>query len=128
MHGGRRNGYQLNVRVRRGRAASRGLAALVLAVGLIAPQAPAAFPGSDPDESVRINTPDDPGFDHCESDDEQGADCSNVFGEEYERFGFAPDASENTALVPGAKGDVFTIAYADEAANWGLEAAFPASP
>ena len=45
-----------------------------------------------------INTPNDPDFDHCESDDEQGADCSNVFDEEYERFGFAPDASENTAL------------------------------
>ena len=67
----------LNVRVHRGIAAAA--AALMLAVPSAAL---AAFPGSDPDESVRINTPDDPGFEHCESDDEQGADCSNVFGEE----------------------------------------------
>jgi hypothetical protein len=81
----------VNVRVH------RGIAAVVAALALAAP-AQAAFPGSDPDESVRINTPNDPDFDHCESDDEQGADCSNVFDEEYERFGFAPDASEHTAL------------------------------
>ncbi len=84
----------LNVRVHRGIAALA--AALALAAAPAAAQA--TFPGSDPDESVRLNTPDDPAFDHCESDDEQGADCSNVFDEEYERFGFAPDASENTAL------------------------------
>ena len=73
--------------------------ALAAVLALAVPSAAlAAFPGSDPDESVRVNTPDDPDFDHCESDDEQGADCSNVFDEEYERFGFAPDASEHTAL------------------------------
>jgi hypothetical protein len=78
----------------------RGIATAVAALALAAAPAvaQAAFPGSDPDESVRVNTPDDPAFDHCESDDEQGADCSNVFDEEYERFGFAPDASEHTAL------------------------------
>ena len=73
--------------------------ALAAVLALAVPSAAlAAFPGSDPDESVRVDTPDDPDFDHCESDDEQGADCSNVFDEEYERFGFAPDASEHTAL------------------------------
>jgi hypothetical protein len=29
--------------------------------------------------------------------------------------------------VAGRKGDVFTIAYADEASNWGLPAQFPAA-
>jgi hypothetical protein len=29
--------------------------------------------------------------------------------------------------VPGRKGDVFTIAYADEAGNWGLPAQFAAA-
>ena len=78
----------------------RGIAAAIAALTLAAAPAAAlaAFPGTDPDESVRLNTPNDPDFDHCESDDEQGADCSNVFDEEYERFGFAPNASENTAL------------------------------
>ena len=84
----------MNVRVHRGIAAL----AAALALAAVPAAAQATFPGSDPDESVRLNTPDDPAFDHCESDDEQGADCSNVFDEEYERFGFAPDASENTAL------------------------------
>ncbi len=58
----------------------------------------AVFPGSNPDESVRLNTPNDPDFDHCESDDPQGQTCSNVFDEQFERFGFAPEGSENTAL------------------------------
>ena len=57
------------------------------------------FPGTDPNESVRINTPNDPGFDHCERDDEDGLPtCANVFDESYERFGFAPNGSELTAL------------------------------
>ncbi len=29
----------------------------------------AAFPGADPTESPRTNTPNDPGFDRCEADD-----------------------------------------------------------
>lgn len=59
----------------------------------------AAFPGTNPNESVRINTPNDPDFDHCESDDESGPPtCTSVFDEQFERFGFAPNGSENTAL------------------------------
>jgi Subtilase family len=54
-----------------------------------------AFPGTNPDESVRINTPNDPEFDSCEPDG--GATCSNVFEEELERFGFAPNSSQGTA-------------------------------
>ncbi len=57
------------------------------------------FPGTDPNESVRVNTPNDPGFDHCERDDEDGPPtCANVFDDQYERFGFAPNGSELTAL------------------------------
>jgi hypothetical protein len=69
----------------------------VLLLALCAP-AFAAFPGSDPDESVRVNTPDDPEFDRCEPDDEQGASCTNTFGQQFERFGFAPNGSQLTAL------------------------------
>ena len=69
-------------------------------VALIVPSAAlAAFPGTNPNESVRINTPNDPGFDHCEPDDEDGPPtCTNVFDEQYERFGFAPNGSQITAL------------------------------
>jgi len=48
--------------------------AIVAALALLAAAAvPAfgAFPGSDPAESPRVNTPNDPDFDRCESDDEQ---------------------------------------------------------
>jgi uncharacterized repeat protein (TIGR01451 family) len=77
------------------------LAVLVLVALLAAAPALAVrqFPGSDPDESVRINTPNDPNFDRCEHDDEDNPEsCSNVFDQDYERFGFAPDGSHTTAL------------------------------
>jgi subtilase family protein len=73
----------------------------VLALGLMLAAAPALaqFPGSNPNESVRTNTPNDPGFDHCEPDDEQGPPtCSNVFDEQYERYGFAPNGSQASAI------------------------------
>jgi hypothetical protein len=60
----------------------------------------ASFPGTNPDESVRANTPNDPHFDHCEPDqppDQDPADCSNAFDEQYERFGFAPNSTQNSA-------------------------------
>ena len=38
---------------------------------------------------------------------------------------FAAGTGGGTAAVPGRKGDAFTIAYADEASNWGLPAQFP---
>ena len=52
---------------------------------LLALAAPAlgAFPGTNPGESVRINTPNDPDFDRCEPDDEQGPTCTNIFGQQY---------------------------------------------
>ena len=56
------------------------------------------FPGDDPDESVRLHTPDDPDFDRCEPDNEEGpAECSNVFDQEFARFGFAPAATDESA-------------------------------
>ena len=78
---------------------ARRLAVAVLAACLLA-AAPAlgAFPGSNPDESVRLNTPNDPDFDPCEPDNDGGAGCSNVFDQEFERFGFAPNASQLSAL------------------------------
>jgi hypothetical protein len=66
---------------------------------LVAAPALATFPGTNPSESVRINTPNDPKFDRCEPDNEQGPPtCTNVFDQQYERFGFAPNGSHTTAL------------------------------
>ena len=58
------------------------------------------FPGADPNESVRINTPDDPEFDRCEPHEsgEGSQTCTNTFDQEIERFGFAPNGSQGTAL------------------------------
>ena len=81
----------------RGRARRLAVAALIACLLAAAP-ALGAFPGANPDESVRLNTPNDPDFDSCEPDNEGGATCSNVFDEELERFGFAPNASQLTAL------------------------------
>ena len=70
----------------------------VLLLALAAP-ALAAFPGTNPDESVRVNTPNDPSFDRCEPDNEEGPPtCTNTFDQQYERFGFAPNGSQLTAL------------------------------
>ncbi len=57
------------------------------------------FPGTNPNESVRIHTPDDPGFDQCEPHEpgEGTQTCTGVFNQEFERFGFAPKATESTA-------------------------------
>ncbi len=68
------------------------MVALVLALATPA-AALAAFPGSDPDESPRINTPNDPDFDDCETDDEQGGPSCSYFDEESRTFGFSPDSA-----------------------------------
>src|SRR4051812_42602720 len=82
-------------------AVKRRLLTLALLVLLaVVPAALAAnpnFPGKDPDESVRLNTPDDPDFDPCEPDNDGGSTCSSVFSEQYERFGFAPFGTQLTA-------------------------------
>ena len=71
--------------------------AVLLVLGLLPGVAFAAFPGSNPDESVRLNTPDDPEFDCAEPAAEGGGGCSSVFDEDYERFGFAPSSTQSTA-------------------------------
>ena len=93
------------MRGRAGRAARLRAIAPLAALALAVPGAAlAAFPGSNYDESVRLNAPNDPNFDECESDNEGGAQCSNVFDQEIERFGFAPSSSQFTAIYknPGA--------------------------
>jgi hypothetical protein len=70
----------------------------------------AAFPGTDPDESPRLNTPNDPGFDDCEGDDEQGGSTCSYFEENFVMFGFSPDTAQ---LLPPAPGHPL---YADCAA------------
>src|SRR5437870_1002559 len=59
------------------------IAGLLVLLLLAAPAlAVRQFPGTNPGESVRINTPNDPGFDSCEPDDEDGPPtCGNAFGE-----------------------------------------------
>jgi hypothetical protein len=83
------------------RAAVRRLLIILAVLLAAAPAAIAAnpnFPGKDPDESVRANTPDDPGFDACEPDNAGGPSCASVFSEQYERFGFAPFQTQLTAI------------------------------
>ncbi|HEX8074930.1 MAG TPA: FG-GAP-like repeat-containing protein [Thermoleophilaceae bacterium] len=85
---------------------SRGLRAGLAAAtaALVAAAVPAAaavdhgFPGTDPNESVRIHTPNDHDFDHCEIDDQDGQDCGSLFEETFARFGFAPAATQDSAV------------------------------
>jgi hypothetical protein len=76
------------------------LAAAGAAVAVAAPAIGAdhGFPGTDPNESVRIHTPNDQGFDGCEPDDQDGQNCTNPFDQQLQRFGFAPTQTQNTAL------------------------------
>ena len=74
--------------------------ALLLALVLTTP-ALAAFPGSDPAESPRVNTPNDEEFDRCESDDETTPatqECTSYFGEQYKLFGFRPDSATEAGV------------------------------
>jgi hypothetical protein len=81
------------------------LAAFAAVLALVVPATTmAAFPGSDPDESPRVNTPNDPDFDRCESDDEDGTrDCFSYTEEQYQAFGFSPDSANQ---VPDPSGQL----------------------
>ena len=71
-------------------------AALALPAGAIG-----AFPGGNPAESPRANTPNDPDFDDCELDDAQGAPhCGSYFSEQYQLFGFSPDSANLLTGIP----------------------------
>jgi hypothetical protein len=61
----------------------------------------AAFPGTDPNESPRTNTPNDPAFDRCEADDPDTppADCDSYFEEQFGSFGFRPDTAQEAPGV-----------------------------
>src|SRR4051812_10199266 len=77
------------------RSARTWMVLLAAACLAIPATAVAAFPGTDPTESPRINTPNDPGFDECEADDEQGPPtCGSYFNEEFRAFGFSPDSAD----------------------------------
>ncbi len=80
-------------RIGRRAALALGLLALAVPAGALA-----AFPGSNPAESPRANTPNDPDFDDCEVDDAQGGTACSYFGEDYRLFGFSPDTANQTPL------------------------------
>ncbi len=85
------------------------VAACALALGLTPPFALAAFPGSDPHESPRLNTPNDPDFDRCESDDPDTGlgDCATYFEEEFRALGFSPESANVVPpLLPTRAGHV----------------------
>jgi hypothetical protein len=71
---------------------------LSLSVATVFSDTGSRFPSDDP--NPRVGTPNDPDFDCAESDDEDLAvpRCSDVFAEQWKLFGFAPDATEETAL------------------------------
>ncbi|MDX6722467.1 MAG: hypothetical protein QOD73_871, partial [Solirubrobacteraceae bacterium] len=60
----------------------RVLLALLVVLALPA-GALAAWPGSNPAESPRANTPNDPKFDRCEADNEGGQQCGSYAEEQY---------------------------------------------
>ncbi len=101
---------------KRGRA---GLAwAIALACLLIPAAALAAFPGTDPAESPRINTPNDRNFDRCEGDDaeppeEQTEDepCDSYFEEDFRLFGFSPDSANS---APGVRTEYVQCSQLDQ--------------
>src|SRR6476469_1330246 len=79
----------------------------VVLLGLLVPAAAlAAFPGTDPSESPRANTPNDPGFDACEADDPNTSPprCSTYFDEQYGSFGFSPDSANAVPSAPHSVG------------------------
>ena len=83
------------------------VAAIALAVGLGLPAAAlGAFPGADPHESPRLNTPNDPDLDRCESDDPDtpAGDCSTYFEEEFRALGFSPESANQLPNPLGRAG------------------------
>ncbi len=100
------------------------LAAAVAACLIIPAAAGAAFPGADPTESPRANTPNDPDFDRCEPDDPDTgtSDCSSYFDEQFGSFGFSPDSANQIPAVPHSVGattysDCSQLDAAGKAAN-----------
>jgi hypothetical protein len=84
----------------------------VLLLLAVPPAALAAFPGTNPSESPRANTPNDPEFDPCEADDPDTSPprCSTYFEEQFGSFGFSPDSANE---VPAAPHEVGATRYVD---------------
>jgi hypothetical protein len=79
----------------------RSIAATAVLALLIAPAARAANPNFDsPTGDPRLDAPDDPGFDRCESDDASGDFVAGrpVWEEQFELFGFAPETTAASAI------------------------------
>src|SRR5215210_1465307 len=88
-------------------ARRRTMALVGVLLALAVPAAAlAAFPGSNPGESPRANTPNDPDFDRCEADDPDTppGDCDSYFQEEFRTFGFSPDSANQVPAVPHSIG------------------------
>ncbi|MGI9021125.1 MAG: S8 family serine peptidase, partial [Solirubrobacterales bacterium] len=91
------------------RVPSKLAAACALALAVAPAVALGAFPGADPHESPRLNTPNDPEFDRCESDDPDTGtgDCATYFEEEFGAFGFSPESANMVPpLAPTRAGHV----------------------
>ncbi|HEV8574510.1 MAG TPA: S8 family serine peptidase, partial [Dehalococcoidia bacterium] len=78
------------------------IAAVLSVLGVVSPGfaghiGTTRFP--DPNPDPRIGTPDDPGFDCTELDDEDltAPNCSQVWEEQFGLFGFPPDSTEASA-------------------------------
>ena len=78
------------------------LAAFLLAVGVVPALADFGdFGSSDPPEpgdSPRVDTPNDPDFDRCETDDEEAGKvdpCGSYWEEQFAAFGFSPDSARD---------------------------------
>jgi len=78
-----------------------------------------SFPGTNPAESPRVNTPDDFDFDECEGDDRDGTqECQSYFEEQFRAFGFRPDSAQGpTPGVPTQYLDCSQLDAAGQAAN-----------
>src|SRR5687768_15634024 len=90
----------------------RVLLALLVVLALPA-GALAAFPGSDPTESPRANTPNDPECDRCEGDNEGGPSCGTFAEEEFRAFGISPDSANELPSVAAVPHYVTGTKYRD---------------
>ena len=100
--------------VRLGRRAVLGFCMLALSVPA---GALAAFPGDESNPDPRVDTPNDPGFDPCELDDEQTMgtppECTTFFEEQFGSFGFSPDSANTVPLAPMELHPVTATQYLD---------------
>jgi hypothetical protein len=57
----------------------------------------------DPNDSPRVDTPNDANFDRCEEDDEEAGQvepCGSYFDEQFGAFGFVPDTADDVGGGP----------------------------